>query len=281
VLRKFAFAAAAVAALVGLTQCGGAGSRPKALTLKGSDTMVILGQRWAEQYMATHKGAVVQVTGGGSGTGIAALINGTTDICQSSRPMKDDEKKQITQKYGQPPVEILVARDGLAIYLHEGNDVDALSIPQLKQIYTGEITRWKQLGGLDAPITLYGRENSSGTYEYFKDHVLGGNDFAAAVQTLPGTAAVVNAVAQDPNGIGYGGAAYAKGVKEVEVKADDASAGVRPTPDNVRTGAYPISRGLFFYLRTAPAGPAKDFIDFALSEEGQKLVTDVGYFPIQ
>jgi phosphate transport system substrate-binding protein len=260
--------------------CAG-GGRSGAVTVKGSDTMVILGQRWAEAYMTAHPGAVIQVTGGGSGTGFAALINGTTDICQGSRPIKDDEKKQLEARYGQPPHEIVVARDGLAVYLHESNPVAELTLEQISGIYTGTIARWSQVGGPDAPIVTYGRENSSGTYEYFKEHVLQKADFAASVQTLPGTAAVVNAVARDPNGIGYGGAAYLKGVKECAVKRDDPTPGVLPNAENVRSGAYPISRGLYFYLRKAPEGPMKEFVDFVLSEPGQKLVTEVGYFPVR
>ncbi|HYM79934.1 MAG TPA: phosphate ABC transporter substrate-binding protein [Candidatus Limnocylindria bacterium] len=264
---------------VGLAHCGGRRAAP--VTIKGSDTMVILGQRWAEGYMAAHPGAVIQVTGGGSGTGIAALINGTTDICQSSRPMKDDEKQQLNAKYGQPPQEIMVAKDGLAVYVQEQNPVRELTIQQIKDIYTGAVTNWKAVGGADVPITAYGRENNSGTYVYFKEHVLNDADFAAAIQTLPGTAAVVNAVAQDPNGIGYGGAAYAKGVREVGIKSDAAGAAVLPTAENVKSGAYPISRGLFYYMRQAPTGAVKEFIDYVLSAEGQKVVTEVGYFPIQ
>lgn len=269
----------ALLAVVGLTHCGGQ-RRSAPLTIKGSDTMVILGQRWAEAYMAAHPGAVIQVTGGGSGTGIAALINGTTDICQSSRPMKDDEKRQLQAKYGTPPHEIEVAKDGLTIFLHESNPVTELSLAQIKDIYTGKVTNWKDVGGSNAPITVYGRENSSGTYEYFKEHVLGGDDFAPAVQTLPGTAAVVNAVARDANGIGYGGAAYGKGIKQCAVKPADGGSGVMPTAENVRSGSYPISRDLYYYLRSAPQGLAKEFIDFVLSPQGQSLVSEVGYFPV-
>jgi phosphate transport system substrate-binding protein len=264
---------------LGLTHCGGA-RRAAPLTIKGSDTMVILGQRWAEAYMAAQPGAVIQVTGGGSGTGIAALINGTTDICQSSRPMKDEEKRQLQTRYGNPPHQIVVAKDGLTIYLKESNPVTELGLDQLDDIYTGKVTNWRQVGGKDAPIITYGRENSSGTYEYFKEHVLRGEDFAPAVQTLQGTAAVVNAVARDVNGIGYGGAAYGKGVKQCAVKPAGSGAGVLPTAENVRSGTYPISRDLFYYLRSAPQGRAKDFIDFVLSPQGQSVVTEVGYFPI-
>jgi phosphate transport system substrate-binding protein len=278
-MRTVRIGAASLAVVVGLGGCAGQ-QRGTTVTIKGSDTMVIMGQRWAEAYMAAHPGTVIQVTGGGSGTGIAALINGTTDVCMASRPMKNEEKQQIQSKYGRGPVEIMVAKDGLAVYLHESNPVAELGVDALKEIYSGRTTDWKDTGGRAAPITTYGRENSSGTYEYFKEHVLGGEDFAPAVQTLPGTAAVVNAVARDPNGIGYGGAAYAKGVKEVAVKPQGGGAGVLPSAENVRNGSYPLSRGLFFYLREEPEGALKEFIDYALSPAGQALVTEVGYFPV-
>ena len=141
-----------------------------------------------------------------------------------------------------------------------------LSLEQLKRIYMGEVTNWKQVGGADAPITLYGRENSSGTYVYFKDHVLGGRDFSPRCQTLPGTAAVVNAVAKDPNGIGYGGGAYARGVKECAVKPTATGKGVLPTLETVRDGSYPLARPLFLYTRTRPAGDVKKFVEIAFTE---------------
>jgi phosphate transport system substrate-binding protein len=252
----------------------------KPITVKGSDTMVILGQRWAEQYMNTHKGQIIMVTGGGSGTGIAALINGTTEICQSSRAMKQDEKLKLRDRYQTMGVEIPVAKDGLSIYVHEANGVKELTIEQLRNIYLGTTTNWKDVGGKDATIILYGRENSSGTYGYFKEHVLGGKDFSERVQTLPGTAAVVNAVSKDPNGIGYGGAAYAKGVRDVAMKQDATSAAVLPTAANVHDGSYPLSRLLYFYLRKKPAGDSAAFVNWVLSPEGQKLAADVGYFPL-
>ena len=267
--------------LLGLALGCGGGGRAAPLTVKGSDTMVILGQRWAEAYMSAHPGTIIQVTGGGSGTGFAALINGTTDICQASRPIKEEERKQVEERFGAPPHETVVARDGLAIYLHADNPVAELTLAQLRHIYGGRITRWNGVGGPNAPIVLYGRENSSGTYEYFKEHVLEKGDFAVSVQTLPGTAAVVNAVARDRNGIGYGGAAYLKGVKECAVKVDESSPATLPTAENVRSRAYPISRELYFYSRKVPEGPMKAFVDFALSDPGQKLVTEVGYFPVR
>jgi len=273
--------AVGILAVVGLAQCVGRSARQDALSIKGSDTMVLLGQRWAERYMAAHPGSIIQVTGGGSGTGIAALINGTTDICQSSRPMKDKERNQIQERFGMPPHEIVVAKDGITIYVHEANPMRELTIAQIKSVYSGEITNWSQLGGAVARISIYGRENSSGTYEYFKQHVLDGGDFAPGVLTLPGTAAVVNAVAQDPNGIGYGGAAYAKGVREVGVKKTDAGPAVMPTEDAVKGGSYPIARDLYFYTRKAPEAGMKEFVEFALSDSGQAVVAEVGYFPAQ
>ena len=252
----------------------------KAITVKGSDTMVILGQRWAEKFMNANSGQVIMVTGGGSGTGIAALINGTTDICQASRSMKEDEKLKLRDRYQTMGIEIPVAKDGLAVYVHTTNSVKELSVAQLGEIYLGNITNWKQVGGPDATIILYGRENSSGTYGFFKEHVLKNKDFSARVQTLPGTAAVVNAVAKDPNGIGYGGAAYAKGVRDVGMKKDASSAAVLPVAATVKDGSYPLSRPLFFYLRKSPSGDTKKFVDWVLSAEGQKLAVEVGYFPL-
>ena len=259
----------------------GLGLAGKAITMKGSDTMVILGQRWAEQYMQKTPGAVIQVTGGGSGTGIAALINGTTDVCQASRPMKDSEKTKLKERYFTLGVEIPVAKDGLAVYLHESNPVEKLSLEQLKAIYTGQVTNWKQVGGSDAKIILYGRENNSGTYVFFKDNVLKGADFAPTTATLPGTAAVVNAVAKDKNGIGYGGAAYAKGIKFCKVSEKTGGEAFGPDLETVESGKYPLARDLYWYFRTKPTGEVKKLLDWVLSPEGQKVVSEVGYFPVK
>ncbi|MBI3949974.1 MAG: phosphate ABC transporter substrate-binding protein [Acidobacteria bacterium] len=253
----------------------------KTVSVKGSDTMVILGQRFAEVYMSQHPGTSIQVTGGGSGTGIAALINGTTDIAQSSRPMKESERQQIKEKFGTDAIETPVALDGLAVYLHQSNPVNELTLAQLKAIYTGSVTNWNAVGGKDAPIVLYSRENSSGTYVYFKEHVLNNEDFAATAQTLAGTAAVVNAVSKDENAIGYGGIAYVQNIKAVRIKKDDASPAIEPTRENVVSGAYPISRYLYFYTAGRPNNPvAVDFIRWVLSEPGQAVVKEVEYFPL-
>ncbi len=271
----------ALAVVISVSGIGLSLKAGQTITLKGSDTMLMLGQRWAESFMAENPETIIQVTGGGSGVGFAALINGSTDICEASRPIKPGEVDKLKQRFNTTGVEIPVARDGLAVYLHAENPVSELSIEQLKKIYLGTITNWKEVGGPDQRIIMYGRENSSGTYTYFKDEVLKGKDFAAQTQTLPGTAAVVNAVAKDKFGIGYGGAAYAKGVKYAKLKKDDASPAFEPNLETVRSGDYPLSRFLFWYLRNKPQGDIKKLVDFVLSDKGQEVVTQVGYFPVK
>jgi phosphate transport system substrate-binding protein len=260
---------------------GGAALAGKALTIKGSDTMLILNQRWAEIYMREHPGTTIQVTGGGSGVGISALINGTTAICAASRSMTDSEKRKLRERWNTLGTEIPVARDGVTIYVHASNPVNELSFDQLKRIYTGECKNWQEVGGKNAPVVLYGRENSSGTYSFFKDNVLKGADYASQTQTMPGTAAVVNAVTQDKNGIGYGGAAYAQGVKILKIRKNTNEPAYEPTGDNVKSGRYPLSRYLFYYLKQNPTGDAKNYIDWVISSEGQKIVSEVGYFPVK
>jgi len=269
---KFLLPLAAAATLMGATS-------GNTVTVKGSDTMVIMAQRWAEAYMAKHPGTVVQVTGGGSGTGISALINGTTDICNSSRPMKSAERAKLKDRYATLGVEIKSAKDGLSVYVNDANSVKDITIDQLRDVYLGKITNWKQLGGSDSKIIVYGRENNSGTYIFFKDNVLGGKDYVANMQSMPGTAAVVNAVAKDANGIGYGGMAYAKGIRIVALKKTASSAAVAPSAETVGNGTYPLSRYLFMYTANRPSGAVKQYIDWVLSPEGQAIATQVGYFP--
>jgi phosphate transport system substrate-binding protein len=251
------------------------------ITVKGSDTMVLLGQRWAEQYMVKAPSTSIQVTGGGSGTGISALINGTTDICEASRPMSEAEKNNLKDRYQTTGVEIPVARDGLSVYVNAANSVKELDMEQLRLIFTGKITNWKEVGGKDAKIILYSRENSSGTYVFFKEHVLKNADYSPRAQSMPGTAAVVNAVSKEKNSIGYGGAAYAKGIRVLNVKKEPTSPAVSPDLAHVQDGSYPLSRPLYFYTRNKPTGEMKAFIDWVLSPEGQEIVSKVGYFPIK
>jgi phosphate transport system substrate-binding protein len=269
---------------VGLTLCAAgliAAGGKKVLTVKGSDTMVILTQRWAEDYMAKHSDITVQVTGGGSGVGISALINGTTDIATASRPMKQSEFDKLKERFNTMGFETKVAKDGITLYVNAGNSVSELSLDQIKAMYLGELTNWKDVGGQDGKIILYGRENSSGTYVYFRDNILDGKDFTATVQSLPGTAAIVNAVAKDGAGIGYGGAAYAKGIKIVKVKKNISSPGIEPTAETIKNNSYPISRYLYMYSRAKPVGDMKNFVDWILSPEGQEIVVKVGYFPVK
>ena len=243
--------------------------------------MVQLGQRWAEVYMKEHPNAVIQVTGGGSGTGIAALINGTTDICQASRPMKQEEKDSVRKQRNADAIEIPVALDALAVYVNKGNKLDSLTVEQIGRMFRGEIRNWKEVGGEDAPVVLYGRENSSGTYVYFKEHVLANSDFATEYQALPGTAAVINAVVKDKNGVGYGGIGYATEVKALSVAKDAAAPPVAPTMENVLNNSYPVSRQLFWYTAGPPAADVKPLVDWVLSPAGQNIIQEVGYYPLR
>lgn len=260
---------------------GGPGAGSSRLTIKGSDTMVILGQRWAEVYMDQNQGSTIQVTGGGSGTGFAALINGTTDVAMASRPIKDKERENVREKFDADVQEFVVAKDGVTVYVHSGNPLEAISVAELKDVYTGKITNWKDLGGPDKPITLYSRENNSGTYVFFKEHVLDDEDYAASAQNMPGTASVVNSVSKDAGGIGYGGIAYSEGVKALRVSAEKGGEAFEGTQDNILSGDYPLSRDLYLYSIGEPKGLGKAFIDWTLSDEGQQIVEEVEYIPVR
>ena len=264
--------------LLALTLCAGFVFSGQSITIKGSDTLVRLGQRWAEEYMKHNPGVVVQVSGGGSGTGIAALLNGTTDVCEASRDMKEKEYK-LAERKGIKPYRVSVALDGIALFLHVDNPIEVLTIAQLKGIYTGSITNWKEVGGPDKLIILYGRENNSGTYAFFKKRVLNKEDYADRTQTLPGTAAVVNAVSYDKNGIGYGGIAWAKGVKFAKVQ-DGENKPVEPSVESVSNGSYPISRDLYWFFNGKPTGEIKKMLNWCLSPEGQKVSESIDYVPL-
>jgi phosphate transport system substrate-binding protein len=272
-MKKAVVLMMSAALLAGLVSAG------STITIKGSDTLVRLGQRWAEEYMKLNESSVIQVSGGGSGTGIAALLNGTTDICEASRDMKEKEYKLAAEK-GIDPFRVSVALDGIAVFLNEENPVVNLSIPQLKGIYTGQILNWKDVGGPDARIILYGRENNSGTYAFFKEHVLDGEDYSEYTQTLPGTAAVVNAVSKDKHGIGYGGIAWAKGVKYAKVSPDEKSPAIEPSVETVSDGTYPISRELYWFFSGKPDGELKKLVNWALSPAGQKIAEEIDYVPL-
>jgi len=260
------------------------------ITVKGSDTMVVLGQKWAEVYMENHPEVAIQVTGGGSGVGIASLMNGTTDIANSSRPIKSSEIDKAKQA-GYYPTEFKSAMDSLAVVVDKTNPVQSLSMKQLAGIYMGKINNWNEVGGKNQPILRYCRESNSGTYMFFKEHVLKNADYAADCQTMPGTSAVANAVSKDPAGIGYGGAAYfvhQPNLKILSIKKDDKSEPVSPVLatgeldyEAAWTGRYPIARYLYMYTGFKPRGEVKEYIDWILSPDGQKIVEEIGYVPLQ
>jgi len=251
------------------------------ITVKGSDTLVILAQKWAEVYMGQHADTKIQVTGGGTGTGFAALQSQTTDLCDASRKIKPAELQKCLVAFNARPTEYKVALDGLSVYVNPENSLKELTLDQLKDIFTGKVKNWKEVGGADAPITVYSRENSSGTYEFFKEHVLKGQDFAASAQTMPGTAAIVQAVVKDKNGIGYGGAAYGGSSKLVSLKKNETSPAVNPTEENVLAGTYPIWRYLYVYVNpNLDKGEVAAYLNWIRSDDGQKYVKDVGYYPL-
>lgn len=263
------------------TMLAGRAEAATTITVKGSDTMVILAQKWAEEYMKQNPNVKIQVTGGGSGTGFAALQNQTTHICNASRKIKAKEIQACLSAFGKRPTEYKVALDGLSVYVNSENPIEEITLEQLELIFTGKIKNWKEVGGPDAPIIVYSRENSSGTYEFFKEHVLKGKDFVSSAQTMPGTAALIQAIAKDKNGIGYGGAAYGVGIKHLKVKKDANSPAIEPTEENVVNGTYPIWRYLYIYVNPdLDKGEIAKYINWIKSDEGQKIVKEIGYYPL-
>jgi phosphate transport system substrate-binding protein len=284
-------AAVLVAAAMTAATAAGAFSHALAgsITVKGSDTMVILSQRWAEEYMKKNPAVKIQVTGGGSGTGIAALINGTTDFANSSRKIKSDEKIAV-EKGKKKLVETPVALDALSVVVHKENPVTELSLTQIGKIYSGYINNWKQVGGPDHKIIRYSRESNSGTYSFVKDEVLKGRDYAADCQTMSGTSEVAEAVSRDTWGIGYGGVAYfAKipALRIVSIKKTDGGPAVSPLGKDGRpdfsviySHDYGLYRFLYMYAAEEPQGEKKTFLDWILGPEGQKIVDQVEYVPL-
>jgi len=254
------------------------------VTIKGSDTMVHLVSSWAEAFMNKNKDAEVSVTGGGSGTGIAAMINGTTDICAASRDMKAKEIK-LAEAKGLKPLEHIVARDGIAVVVNPKNPVGTLSVEQIGKIYTGAYTNWNQVGGPDKPILVLSRESSSGTYVFFQEHVLGKADFTTNARLMPATSAIIQSVGTDQWAIGYVGLGYAAEagdkIKMLAVKEKAESPAVMPSEETVTSGEYSIARPLYLYTKGEPTGVLKDFIDFCKSPDGQKIVVETGYVAVK
>ncbi|MBP1691238.1 MAG: hypothetical protein H6Q32_590, partial [Bacteroidetes bacterium] len=255
------------------------------LQIKGSDTMVNLTQAWAEEYMKSHPGITIAVTGGGSGTGIASLLNNTCDIAQVSREMKEREIV-LARKKGIEPKMIIVALDGLAVIVHPSNPVSELSLNQLADIYTGKITSWAQVGGRDATIVLLSREVNSGTHVYFKEHVLrhgvsgSKEEFTPQALLLPSSQAIADEASQNPDAIGYYGMGYVStGVKVLKLSRAAGEPGVLPEITTVQNQTYPISRPLIMYTKGEPVGLAKSFVDYMLSREGQEIVKRIDFVP--
>ena len=257
------------------------------MQIKGSDTIVNLVQVWAEKFSQINSGINVGVTGGGTGTGFAALLNKTCDIAMASRQVEENEinlakKNNITYK------EFIVGLDGLAVLVNKNNPVNELSIEQLRDIFMAKIINWKEVGGEDRPIVLLSRESNSGTHMFFKETVIRLNDinskdeFSPKSLLMPSSQAIVDEIYQNPNAIGYAGIGFMNNqTKAISVSAQNSTEYFYPTIENVMDGKYPISRPLYLYTNGDPKGIVKNFIDYALSEEGQKVVVETAFVPIK
>ncbi len=255
-------------------------TKAQKIVIKGSDTVLPLAQKEAELYMKKNAGKSVTVIGGGSGVGLAALVDNATDIAMSSRKIKMDERMKM-QDAGRAYKEVIVANDALSVIVNPQNKVSQLTRQQIEGIYTGKIKNWKEVGGDDMTIVVYSRETSSGTYEFFKDHVLNRKNYASSVLNMPATGAIIQSVSQTKGAIGYVGLAYmTKEVKDIAVSYDGKKF-VLGSIATAKDKTYPIVRPLYFYYPTAKEASVKAFIDYILSPEGQKIVDEVGYVSLK
>jgi phosphate transport system substrate-binding protein len=245
--------------------------------LKGSDTVLPLAQKEAENYMKKNKTAKVNVTGGGSGVGISSLIDGTTEIAMSSRKMKLAEKMKLSDA-GKATKETIVAYDALVMVVNPANKVTQLTREQLESIFTGKVKNWKDVGGDDLAIVVYSRESSSGTYDFVKEHVMNNKNYASSVLSMPATGSIVQSISQTKGAIGYVGLAYVeKNIKALAVSFDKGKKFVAPTMVTAKDRTYPIVRPLYYYYLTTSEKNVKPFVDYCLSAEGQKIVETTGY----
>lgn len=250
------------------------------LTIKGSDTVLPLTQEEMEAYQKEDPDAAISVTGGGSGVGIAALLSGTTDIAQSSRKIRFDEKSKL-EETGKELHEVIIAYDALSVVVHPDNKVSKLTREQLEGIFTGRITNWNEVGGEDLKIIPYSRETSSGTYEFFKESVLENKNYMNGILSMPATGGIIQSVSQTKGAIGYVGFAYINNkVKDIHISYDQGKTYVEPTVENAKNKSYPIVRPLYYYY-TDIHSSGKAFIDFVLSPQGQKSVSDAGYISVK
>jgi phosphate transport system substrate-binding protein len=266
------------------TACGG-GER-SIIQNTGSDTMLDVAQAWAERYQTVNPTTAVAVSGGGSGTGIASMINGTVDISNSSRPMTDDEL-EAARANGREPVEHIVGHDALAVFLHRDNPISSMTLAQLEQIYGegGTADTWSDLG-VTVPgctsdeIVRVSRQNSSGTYAYFQEAALGEREYKLGARSMNGSSEVVDLVENTPCAIGYSGLAYAtEGVKMPCLSASEGAPCVEPTIETALDGSYPIARPLFMYTAGQPEGAVEQYLSWIQSEEGQCILMELGYAP--
>lgn len=263
-----------------------AGSSSTSIINKGSDTIVNLALAWAERYQSEHPEMLISVTGGGSGTGLTALVNGTVDIANASRAIKDEEIAAL-KAVGIEPVEFVVARDAIAVIVHLDNPVDQLSLEQISAIYSGQINNWSEVGGEDRPIVRLSRETNSGTHVYFLEEVLrlGQKEnktlFSTDTLLLPSSEGITAEVRDNPNAIGYDGLGYI--TPDVKVLAVAKTAGgpfVLPSVETVNSSTYPIARDLYMYTAGQPQGHEKEYLDWILSSEAQAIVQELGFVPI-
>lgn len=250
------------------------------IRIKGSDTVLPLSQKESEVFMKKNPSAKITVTGGGSGVGIAAFLDGTTDIAMSSRKMKMSEKMKLSDG-GKAYKEVTISYDALSVIVNPSNGVSQLTREQLEGIFTGKITNWKQVGGSDLKIVCYSRESSSGTYDFFKEHVMSNKNYGTSTLMMPATGAIVQSVSQTKGAIGYIGFAYMeKTVKDLKISYDKGKTFIEPTVANAKNKSYPIVRPLYYYYLTKDEKMVKPLVDFILSPEGQKIVTEVGYISL-
>jgi len=282
-----------VGILLGAISCSPQSSSGEALSEpysiienKGSDTIVNLALAWAERYQTINPKVQLSVTGGGSGTGIAALINGTVDIANASRKMKDEERETALAN-GSDPVEFVIARDAIAIIVNLENPVDNLTLQQISDIYSGQIINWKEVGGEDRPIVRLSRETNSGTHVYFLEEVirLGEKEnktlFSQSTLLLPSSEGIGAEIRQNPNAIGYDGLGYVtEEMKVIGVAMEEGEDYILPSSDTVNSGQYPIARDLYMYTNGEPSGSTKEYMDWILSSEAQMIVAELGFVPI-
>jgi phosphate transport system substrate-binding protein len=285
--RKLTFLSLIVLLVSG---CGrsGSGEERTVLENKGSDTLVNVAQAWAEEYQSVNANTAIAVTGGGSGTGFAALLNGTVDIANASRRIKDSERQSLLDS-GVEPKEFVVGYDALALFLNNNNPLDRVTLSQLKNIYAegGDFDNWSDLG-ITVPgcpsgeIVRVSRQNNSGTYVYFRSTVLDGTDYKLGSRDMHGSKDVVDLVSHTACAIGYSGLAYATDEVHMPcIETEDGSQCVHPSIDTAADGSYPISRPLFMYTRGEPTGAIKEYIDWILSDEGQCIIKQKGYAPVR